>query len=166
MEKHTIEKRADRVLQAFGYQDGQDVYVDAVQLARFFGFHVEEKDNLPAADDGSVSVSKDGTERFIVVNDFRNIESKRFIIVHELAHYLLHYTGSQELFMHRENTKGKNEEENDADYLAACLLMPKESFYKQYQALNKAGLPVDLVLQQKFRTPIESIRRRVDEVCR
>ena len=168
MQKKKIEQRADRVLQAFQYNDGEDIYVDAVKLARFFGFTVEEKADLMETEDGSVTVSEDGTQRNIVINDNRSIETKRFIIVHELAHYLLHYMGAGKFFRHRENTKGKNLEENDADYLAACLLMPTKSFRTQYNIAKKdkpqQGIVADL--QNKFRTPWESIERRINEICR
>lgn len=168
MEKKKIEQRADKVLAAYQYIDGEDVYVDAVRLARFFGFEVDEAADLPATEDGCITVSKDATERSIVVNDTRSVESKRFIIVHELAHYLLHYMGSGEFFKHRESIKGKNLEENDADYLAACLLMPAKSFKRQYDLLKKGRTPQRTIdeLQAKFRTPRESIERRIEEVCR
>ncbi len=167
MEKEMIEQRAERTLKAFKYKDGEDVYVDAIRLARFFGFEVEEKTNLPATEDGSITVSEDGKERCIVVNDSRSLEFKRFIITHELSHYLLHYMGAGSFFKHRENTKGKNLEENDADYLAACLLMPKESFKKQCDAIKgKDSQRKISELQMRFRTPRESIERRIEEVCR
>lgn len=167
MDKKVIEQRAQKVLAGYQYVDGKDTYVDAVRLARFFGFNIEEKANLPASEDGCITVSNDASERDIVVNDFRSIEFKRFIIVHELSHYLLHYTGKEELFRHRENTKGKDLEENDADYLAACLLMPHKSFKNQYD-LKKRGKTIQEVvdeLQQIFLTPRESIERRIEEVC-
>lgn len=166
VEKKKIEERAAKVLKAFGYTDG-DIYVDSVRLARFFGFAVEEKDSLPAVEDGSITVSENGKEKSIVVNNVRSIEFKRFIIMHELAHYLLHYKGEQKMFMHRENTKGKSLEENDADYLAACILMPADSFKKQYDLLKReyGRREIVMALQRKFCTPVESIERRIDEVC-
>lgn len=167
MEKKKIESRTNQVLTAIRYVDGSDGYVDAVRLARFFGFQVEEK-ALMEHEDGSVNVSEDGKEKYIVVNDNRSFESKRFIITHELAHYLLHYIPNSGMFMHRENKKGKNLEENDADYMAACLLMPAKSFAAKYKALKKGRSYDELIsaLQSCFRTPRESIERRIREVCR
>ena len=168
MEKKKIEDRAEKVLAAINYDSSEAVYVDAVLLARFFGFTVDESNKLPATEDGCVTVSEDGTSKNILVNDARSFESKRFIIVHELAHYLLHYMGTGTFFRHRENIKGKSNEENDADYLAACLLMPAASFKNQYNLLKKgrshAGTAIEL--QRRFRTPLESVERRIDEVCR
>lgn len=170
MEKHIIEQRADRVLEAYGYIDGDNhcVYVDSVRLARFFGFEVRESSELSATEDGYITVSEDATERNIIVNDNRSIETKRFIITHELAHFLLHYQKNGKFFKHRENVKGKNSEENDADYFAACLLMPKKNFESQYNLLRKnKDFSYERIineLQLKFGTPRESIERRINEV--
>lgn len=166
MEKTMIEDRASKTLKAFRYTDGKDNYVDSVKLARFFGFNVMESSDLPPIEDGSITVSGDGKEKVIVVNNVRSFESKRFIITHELAHYLLHYNGSGKLFMHRENVTGKNLEENDADYLAACLLMPPKSFKSLYDSLQDRSTEGKIArLQLVFRTPRESIERRIEEVC-
>lgn len=167
MEKKTIEARAAKVMKAINYEDGKHDYVDSVRLARFFGFEVEESDQLPATEDGCITVSEDAKKKCIIVNDTRSFESKRFIIVHELSHYLLHYMGSETFFRHRENKKGKNMEENDADYLAACLLMPRESFKKYYYDLKQNGKNSSEIiteLQRRFRTPRESVERRISEV--
>lgn len=171
MEKREIEERAHTVLLALDYDFEEGTYVDSVRLARFFGFDVHETPALPASEDGCVTVSKNEStnaiEKNIVINDYRSFEYKRFIITHELAHYLLHYTGKNDFFMHRESMKGKNTEENDADYLAVCLLMPAETFKKQYQLVKpkKTSQEIIRTLQSKFRTPEESIRRRIEEVC-
>lgn len=171
MDKRIIEKRADAVLNAISYYDDFNPRVDSVQLARFFGFTVEERD-LSQHEDGNINVfiPKEGDdrkeERSIVVNRNRSFEQKRFIITHELSHYLLHYTGEM-MFKHREDKKGKNSEENDADYMAACLLMPGKRFGEQYYALKDVCTHEQLVqtLQIKFATPKESIIRRIEEVC-
>lgn len=166
MDKKTIEIRADKVLNAYGYDPSVCVYVDAVKLARFFGFSVLESDQLLELDDGSVTVSADGSEKTIIVNTNRNFEAKRFIITHELSHYLLHYKEEQKMFRHRENVKGKSEEENDADYMAACLLMPRHSFKAKYEALKKENGFPDLILelQLTFKATSESVIRRISEI--
>ena len=171
MDKKIIDQRAAAVLKAISYRDGEDLRVDSVQLARFFGFTVEEE-TLLQHEDGSINVyiPKAGDtrpkEKYIVVNRNRSREQKRFIITHELPHYLLHYTG-ESLFMHREDKKGKSTEENDADYMAACLLMPEKSFKNQYNFLKDSRSPEELAedLREIFCTPQESVIRRIDEVC-
>ena len=173
MEKEKIEKRAEKVLEKYCDNPDTITYIDAVKLAKMFGFSVSESNALPAFEDGSITVTEPNLdkggiiEKNILVNDDRSFEAKRFIIVHELAHYLLHYQCNGELFRHRENIKGKNTEENDADYFAACLLMPEKSFRRQYDLLRIGKTYKELVfeLQKKFRTPFQSIERRISEVC-
>lgn len=171
MEKRIIEKRAVAVLKAFGYQDEKDTRIDSVKLARFFGFTVEEEELLQHEDGNiNVRIPTEGEncpeEKYIVVNRNRSRVQKRFIITHELSHYLLHYTG-EPLFMHREDKKGKSLEENDADYMAACLLMPARSFKAQYHSLMEYRSHEELIVElgEIFHTSRESVIRRINEVC-
>lgn len=60
----------------------------------------------------------------------------RFTIAHELGHYFLHY-----LYPERENAVrfsrgGSNRAETEANYFAASLLMPEESFKAAHQELG------------------------------
>ena len=166
MDRKKIEERADKILNAYNYNDGADDYVDAVRLACHFGFAVNETDKMQAQEDGCITVTDKG-EMNIIVNNNRNFESKRFIITHELSHYFLHYQNTDNFFMHRENIKGKDLEENDADYLAACLLMPKKSFRVAYGIIKGkySNEKIAVELQKIFRTPLESIERRIKEIC-
>lgn len=169
-EKKKLEERAAKVLVACGYENGEDGYVDAVRLARFFGFYVLESSKLPATENGCITVSTDNgeTDKCIIVNEARSFETKRFTIAHELAHYFLYFTGESAFFKHRENYMSKADEESDADYLAACLLMPRKCFKNQYAVLKKGRtrFGAALELQRVFHVPIESIERRIEAVCR
>ena len=83
-----------------------------------------------------------------------------------ISHYLLYYTKSSETLKHRESIKGKDLEENDADYMAACFLMPEKGFRQQYESAVKRGdLDIVSTLQSVILMPEESIRRMIQEVC-
>lgn len=169
MEKQIISKKVETLLNQFGYRDDVDTYVDVSKLATLVGFKVGESKGLNFKDDGFMSVSKDKNKLLIGVNDDRTLEEKRFIVAHELAHYFLHYKNSnlETTIMHREHVKGKNDEENDADFFAACLLMPTKIFKKKYNMLKTQSLDISEIidrLQLIFKTPRESIRRRIEEV--
>lgn len=171
MEKRMIENTVNMLLNQFGYVSDTDTYVDISRLAKSVGFRVGESKQLDFNEDGFIAVSKDKKKLLIGVNDDRTMEEKRFIVAHELAHYFLHYVNSdlEEAVMHREHIKGKSEEENDADYFAACILMPEQSFAAQYQEQKKKGYGKDDIvdrLQVVYRTPRESIKRRIEEVCK
>ena len=170
MEKKKIEEITVGLLHKYGFKQGTDTYVDIVMLAKSLGFKVGESGKLPHLDDGFIAVSKDKQDLIIGVNNARSFEEKRFIVAHELAHYFLHYSNAnlEVAVMHREHIKGKGADENDADYFAACILMPQESFKKQYQILLDGNLDAYTIidkLQEIFKTPRESVERRIKEVC-
>lgn len=170
MEKQIIAKKAEELLTKFGYDNNVDTYIDISKLAISVGFRVGESKQLHFKEDGFISVSKDKKKLLIGVNNDRTIEEKRFIVAHELAHYYLHYIDSnlEDAVMHREHIKGKNGDENDADCFAACILMPEKSFVNQYKKLKDKKYELsDIIdcLQSIFKTPRESIKRRIEEVC-
>lgn len=175
MDKNQIETQATALLTGYGYRPDRDDYVNIVGFVRHFGFVVGNA-KLDDTEDGFLAIqtsamAKDGNDgmsndKIIGVNAKRSLEWKRFIIAHEFAHSVLHYkTG--EVYLHRENKKGKAQEENDADYFAAALLMPKESFKRLFDLLDKAGLnktAICLQLATIFKVPLDSVSRRIDEV--
>lgn len=71
------------------------------------------------------------------------------------------------LYARREDVKGKDMEKNDADFFAACLLMPREYFKRKYEELKGKDLNDDEIitlLQKHFNTPYESVERRMIEI--
>jgi len=167
MEKKVIEEKVTRLLSQNGYNPEKDNYVDIVDLVKKEGFSVGNV-LLSDSDDGFLAIrpAKNTYEKIIGVNATRSIELKRFIIAHEFAHSVLHYESGQ-IFLHRENKKGKDEEENDADYFAAALLMPRRSFQRVYEQLKAAELSestIRLNLAMIYGVPAESVVRRIKEV--
>jgi len=123
MEKNKIETQVTTLLKEYGYLFDKDDYVDIVDFVQHFGFIVGNA-QLCDGEDGFLAIqasnmAKDeadiSNDKIIGVNSKRSLDWKRFIIAHEFAHSVLHYkTG--EIYLHRENKKGKDDEENDADY--------------------------------------------------
>lgn len=169
MRKKEIAEKVSALLEEQGYDCVKDTYVDIAALATSLGFLVGESSKLPFQEDGFLFVPGDKKDMLIVVNNYRTTEEKRFIVAHELAHYMLHYEDSTagESIMYREHIKGKNDRENDADYFAACILMPYESFFKKAEYLKVQNYELkDIIdiLQSIFKTPRESVQRRMEEV--
>ncbi len=170
VEKERITEITERLLTDFGYYDRENTYVDISKLAMSVGFKVGESRKLAFTDDGFIYASKDKDKSIIGVNYDRSIEEKRFIVAHELAHYYLHIPNlnDEDTIMFREHIKGKDETENDADYFAASILMPRKIFKSNYDRLIANGYDLsDIVdgLQLIFKTPRESVKRRIEEVC-
>ena len=89
-------------------------------------------------------------------------------MAHELGHYVLHYDEMADhgIYAHRDHQKGKNAQENEADYFAANLLMPEETFVERYNALPKE-LERDqkaILLAAEFVVPKDAVIRRFEEL--
>lgn len=168
MEKQIIQNKVSNILMNYNLNDPPNGYIDIVKFARKIGFQVGESKKLMDYDDGFIYISKDKHKKIIGVNYNRTIEEKRFIVAHELAHYYLHYDHkAEEAFMRREQIKGKNEKENDADFFAACFLMPKNNFlnyFNEFKKEEKDMYNIVDILQSLYKTPRESIIRRIEEV--
>lgn len=173
MEKKKIEETVADVLKTISYKSENGLEVDILEIARKYGFVVgnafldDKEDGFIIVDEGRKQVLGIETSRLIGVNADNTLENKRFIIAHELGHFLLHYDSREDgpMFAHRENVKGKNKDENDADYFAACLLMPQKAFLQQYNRLKESGEnEIAGKLAVLFNVPKSSAERRIDEV--
>lgn len=128
MEKYEIEQKAEEFLKK--YFDWESLYVPIIDIARKLGFVVrnmkleDEYDGVLAMDPKAETVLDLKTNKFIGVNSNRSNEFKRFIVAHELGHYVLDDSGTRK-FAHRVKAHGKPEQEQDVDYFAACVLMPR-----------------------------------------
>lgn len=173
MEKKFIEEKATSILNRIGYNGGA---LDIFEVAKDLGFTIGNA-LLPDLDDGFILIDDTkehiqritgiSTDKVIGVNANRNLQNKLFIIAHELGHYMLHYQNDGTLYAHRENVKGKPIEENDADYFAACLLMPRKYFKEKYDDFKERGLSYDdtiTLLEKHFNVSYESAKRRIKEI--
>lgn len=174
MDKRTIEQQATLLLARNGYNSETDDYVDVVSFVQNLGFVVgnaaldDNEDGFLAMRPSNFVEKGDNlsSDKIIGVNAKRTLDWKRFIIAHEFAHSVLHYKEGQ-VYLHREHIKGKNRDENDADFFAASLLMPRDSFIRVYNELTNQGLKSNALCMQLatiFRVPLDSVSRRIDEV--
>lgn len=71
--------------------------VDVIDVAKRLGFVVgnavlnEEDDGFIVVEEGKKEIMGIKTDKLIGVNSDRPLEWKRFIIAHELGHYILHF---------------------------------------------------------------------------
>lgn len=171
--KKEIEQKADELLKK--HKDCDNGFVDVVKIARNEGFMVAEfvfQDDT----DGLIIVNTDvdniaglKTNKLIGVSSQRDYDFKRFIIAHELSHYFLDETEDKKkgyILAARDAKHGRSEKENEHDYFAANLLMPKEAFLTQYEALIKHNSEEKTIatLAMLFEVPHESVKRRIAEV--
>ncbi len=166
-----ITAKANKVLQNADSSIYTGKRIDIVKLAKTFGFEVGISKKLPIREDGFIFVAPDGTKK-IVVNNFRSIEDKRFTVAHELGHYFLHKNRLDNLVLLREHKKdiepSEKDFEDEADFFAACILMPKQAFVDEKNKLTKAGYnesEIVLRLGEAFGTNRETVLKRLEEVA-
>lgn len=149
--------------------------VDVIDVAKRLGFVVgnavldEEDDGFIIVEEGRKQIMGIKTDKLIGVNSNRSLEWKRFIIAHELGHYILHFKEKnlKGLYAHRDHIRGHNETENEADFFAANLLMPRESFEKKYNEIKqvyKNDKEIVDALSKYFIVTIKMTERRIEEL--
>jgi Zn-dependent peptidase ImmA (M78 family) len=137
-------------------------------------------DNYEDAFDGTLLYDPDRSDFQIHINlDNGNTEKSkrgRFTLAHELGHFFLdeHRLGLKygliELHASFHNLNHKSRIEEEADYFASCLLMPKEKFrnhsadYKKQTRNNKFSFNNIYALSESFQASVLSTLIRFGEV--
>lgn len=144
------EELADKVLKTGGYFNIQ-APLPIVNVASQFDFSVFKQPNMKENESGNIYIGGKtnniyNADKVIIVGDQEEYFHQRFIIAHELGHYLMDYLNDPKL---RDDSKlfsraylksnhGDSIEELRADRFAAELLMPAHIFVPQYiQATEK-----------------------------
>lgn len=122
-----IEKLADEVFQKLG----GIIPVDVIKAAKLYGIEVfaTEMEKMVHAEPSGILV-KTNEQWAIMTNINDSITRQRFTIAHELGHFLIHkgqqfvdeFPAGETFYRSGEDTT----EEREANYFAACLLMPAE----------------------------------------
>lgn len=170
-----VDEVAEFILKCYGYKENGSVPIN--KIIKQFGI-LPYEEALDKNLSGDISINGDTYEKYqhdkvILVNEDDVLEHQRFVAAHELAHYLFDYIGSEaeekKLFFRDTYEKDKHEtvEEQRANRFAAAILMPRKVFIKKYnEAQSKGNGRVYLLmyLSRFFKTTINSIERRIQEV--
>ena len=105
---------------------------------------------------GAVSYPNGDTAPRIFINKDLTPERKTFTLAHEFGHYLMH-KGKAKLRLDFVEYDGSKEaqEETEANYFAATLLMPKEKFVEIYTLLGNEKL-----VAEYFGVSVAAVRNR------
>lgn len=149
-----------------------------VKIAKMFDFKTY-KESLSESGDININgetKEKYGHDKVILVNKNEELFHQRFVVAHELAHYLFDFLGNSTyedkniLFADTyEKDKHETLQEKRANTFAAEIMMPKELFIKQYNVARREvnnHMFIVLYLSKYFETSVESIEKRIKEVSR
>lgn len=174
------EGMADEVLAAGGWAGRTPVPV--MDIAESFGFKVYTHSGIPDGAAGNIYVggtteSMYGTDRIILIGDREELPHQRFIIAHELGHFLMEYLGSgwedtpNKVFTmaySKERHERGGMRETCADRFAAELLMPRGEFGARYlRAMENLMFDKEYavpVLAQNFCVKPSSVTKRIAEI--
>ena len=172
-----IDKVVSDILELFGYK-GKERYIHIIKIVNQLWFKTCQK-ILPLDISGEIYVNGDteklyGKNQVIIVNKIDDVNHKRFVIAHELAHYLFDFLPNpkyKDAMLEYNDTYKRNEhdrkEERVANKFSAELLMPKDIFRLQYykaRDYDNNPLFITLYLSKFFRTTEESISKRITEI--
>lgn len=171
MNKQNIKQKANYLLQSLKYSSGE---VDVLTIAQSLGFVVGIA-ALPSNDNSFILIdhSKKQIYRIIAlpidkaigVNVYLGLQTRRFIIVHEIGHYLLHC--HNDFFARREFIYQVSREEVEADFFASCLLMLQKPFIRRYNELKAKDLSKENIitlLQKSFNVSEDKVIQRISDI--
>ncbi len=131
--------------------------VDVVKLARKLNLSVRPINTISELGTSAYIQKEDGTFA-IYVNGNQSKQRQRFSIAHEIAHYFLHKDQLEAKgILHRSAVQQlSSTDEQQADILAAKILMPEEDITQQ---LSNLGITPDVRIKQSV---IEKLCKRYD----
>lgn len=145
MDTEKIEQSVMDTFKEAGYDVTDERSVDVIGVAKGLGFVVgnaildgDDDDGFIIVDERRREIFGIETDKLIGVNSNRSLEWKRFIIAHEIGHYVLDFQEKnlEGLYAHRDHRQGHNKRENEVDFFAANLLMPRNIFTSKYNEIK------------------------------
>lgn len=148
--------------------------VDIFRLATDLGFDVRaaalprEVDGMILVDETAERLADFRSNKVIAYNSSSDINKKKFIVAHELAHYISQKNKangkSQQIIVAARDLVGnssRSTKEQRMDYMAAALLMPRDDILKRFD-LDKDHIRETLATYYR----VDSIlaERRIEEV--
>lgn len=147
--------------------------VDIFKLATDLGFDVrgaeleEQLDGLIIVNELTGKIHGFNSNKIIAYNCFKDIHTKKFIVAHELAHYISKKANnsSKIVVAARDHAFGYSDdkEEQQMDYMAASLLIPKDDLL---HFLSNKFHKNPSEVAQRYKVPEELAQRRIEEVQR
>lgn len=181
MENKEIKKKVEAIQKEKGNFFGDKTKI--ADLARSFGFFVGQApledgtEGIIIVDEATDSLLDTNKNKVIVVDQNVERPRQRFIIAHELGHYILRDSPGEPVFAMRETAHGRNDKENEADYFAACILMPSKEFLSSLQKwCTNLDMPTPKklrdndkykladILSKQYEVPQLAALRRINEV--
>lgn len=153
--------------------------VDIFALATKLGFDVRaailpgKVEGLIMVDEFSKRIRQFKSNKVIAYNIQSDINAQKFIVAHELAHYIeakqVKGVDAGKIVVaarDHEGTYSANDDEQRKDYIAAAILVPREDLCHRFKLDQEDKIDLYKKIAEYYRVDIELAERRVGEVLR
>ncbi len=153
-----------------------NVPVDVFEISTKLGFDIRgaefknDIDGLILVNEKLDKIEPFSSNKVIAYDCKKNIYHKKFIVGHELAHYIeakSEQPNQQVVYAARDHSEpySMDMDEQRKDYLSAALLMPRDILMKEYSKDDvKATNEFYEEVAKKFNVSLEMTKRRIEEV--
>ncbi len=153
----------------------QTIPVDVFEIASDLGFDVrgaefkEPLEGLLLVDENVERIKEFNSNKIIAYNCQKNIHMKKFIVAHELAHYISAKSESSDerivlAARDHEANYSSDEKEQKTDYMAASILMPREDMLKNFKGKNVEKEELTNLVASRYNVSYTMAERRIEEV--
>ena len=171
MKEEIIEKKINQFLTQCQINPSFQ-YLDVVILAKKLGFEIISAEHKKFKSFIVLNRKKmiaNGHNRFLFINKNLSAKEKRFLVAYELGQYILEYNlenrYEHSTYLFKTNLSD-NQKDNDANYFACCLLMPKDIFEKDFEILNENTDIEEIIflLSEKYRVSEKLVCKRLIQI--
>lgn len=149
--------------------------VDVFAVASSLGFDVrgaefkETLEGLLLVDEHIERIKGFNSNKIIAYNCQKNIYMKKFIVAHELSHYINEKSKNEDKKIvlaarDHEDEYSNNMVEQEMDYMAACILMPREDLLKNYDGKDIEREELIKFIVSRYNVSPKMAERRIEEV--
>ncbi|HSE29265.1 MAG TPA: ImmA/IrrE family metallo-endopeptidase [Candidatus Saccharimonadales bacterium] len=151
-----VENKAHEILNKFNIKEP---LIDVYSIADAEGININPV--IPGEDhEFSGFLDSNGEKPVMYVNADESVTRQNWTIAHELGHYYLQHKPDEWGIAWR-NQSDKNEFEQEADYFAACLLVP-EQMLRSLMRKFKLKAEDSLLLSQMFGVSERAMKNRLN----
>ncbi|MEE0945573.1 MAG: ImmA/IrrE family metallo-endopeptidase [Acutalibacteraceae bacterium] len=167
----------EEIVKAFFEKNNIEVIipVDIFAVASSLGFDVrgaefkEPLEGLLLVDENIERIKEFNSNKIIAYNCQKNIYMKKFIVAHELSHYISEKTKNKDKKIvlaarDHEGEYSNNTAEQEMDYMAASILMPREDLLKNFSGKNTERAELINLIASRYNVSVKMAERRIEEV--
>lgn len=152
-----------------------NIPVDVFAVASSLGFDVrgaefkEPLEGLLLVDENIEKIKGFDSNKIIAYNCQKSIYMKKFIVAHELAHYISEKSknSDKKIVLAARDHEGEyssNTTEQEMDYMAASILMPREDLLKKFGKKNDEKSELINQIASRYNVSSKMAERRIEEV--